>query len=310
MHFMECLRRNDPATIHMLHDELQKIEADMAARHDVYRRLYSPSLSKLISVTGFDRGQVKASGHFVTVCGGDRADAGGAANGKWPYRRIFDGVAGVACSLRGHNPSNFPDEIRETLDRDGDLFDEVSRHLQTLTGLAHHVPAVSGAAAVEQALQIALSIEPDRPHVLALEGGFGGKTLAALTGTSKTRYKQNLGPLYQHVTYVDPFAPTAVDDIRKALGSGGIDSGRWRSATDSSTDSGHDPAGTRFAEVSVVRRRSADRNVSHRTVCSIAGCRNLAGHPDHRQGHIRHHLSLCRDVVQRRRSQQAGSAES
>ncbi|MEZ6131883.1 MAG: aminotransferase class III-fold pyridoxal phosphate-dependent enzyme [Planctomycetaceae bacterium] len=217
IHFMECLGRHDPATVHMLHDELLTIETDRQARHDVYHRLYSPSLSKLIALTGFDRGEVKASGHFVTVCGGRRADAGGAANAEWPDRRIFDGVAGVACSLRGHNPPNFPDEIRETLGRDADLFDEVSRHLQTLTGLAHHVPAVSGAAAVEQALQIALSIQPDRPHVLALEDGFGGKTLAALTGTSRTRYKQNLGPLYQHVTYVNPFAPTAVDDIRRAL---------------------------------------------------------------------------------------------
>ena len=212
MHFMTCLRRRDPATIHVLHDELQKIEADLAARHDAYRRLYSPSLSKLISVTGFDRGEVKASGHFVTVCGG-----GSAGDAESPKRRIFDGVAGVACSLRGHNPPDFVDEIRQTVDETSALDDEVSSHLQMLTGLAHHVPAVSGAAAVEQALQIALSIQPDRPHVLALEGGFGGKTLAALTGTSKTRYKQNLGPLYQHVTYVDPFAPTAVDDIRKAL---------------------------------------------------------------------------------------------
>ena len=212
MHFMECLRCRDPATIHMLHDELLKIETDMQARHDTYRRLYSPSLSKLISVTGFDRGEVRARGHFVTVCGGGRA-----TDAELPDRRIFDGVAGVACSLRGHNPPNFANEIRQTLGQKVNLFDEVSSHLQTLTGLAHHVPAVSGAAAVEQALQIALSIQPGRPHVLALECGFGGKTLGALTGTSRLRYKQNLGPLYQHVTYVDPFAPTAVDDIRKAL---------------------------------------------------------------------------------------------
>lgn len=213
-HFMDCISGRDPAMAHILHDELQKIEHDRQAQLDVYRRLYSPSLAKLIATTGFHRGEVQAAGHFISVTNAPQKTDPPRASA---IRQIFDGVAGVACSLRGHNPPDFVDEVRSTLENSDDLYRSVADLLDQLTGLAHHVPAVSGASAVEHALQIALTIQPERPHVLALQGGFGGKTLGALTGTSRPRYKQNLGPLYQHVTYINPFARTAVEDIHKVL---------------------------------------------------------------------------------------------
>lgn len=201
MHFMTCLRKRDPATARLLKEELDGVVSSMASRHDIYRRLYSPSLSKLISVTGFDLAETKAAGHILTI-------------GR---KKIFDGVAGVACSLRGHNPESLPAEIRDTVEQQTDLFGDVSAQLNELAGLPFHVPAVSGAAAVEHALQIALSVQPERPHVLALKGGFGGKTLGALTGTSRVSYKRNIGPLYPEVTYIDPFSATAARDFREVI---------------------------------------------------------------------------------------------
>ena len=201
MHFMSCVERRDPETIQVLKQDLDRVMNNVAARHDLYRRLYSPSLSKLITLSGFDRAEPTAAGQFISV----------------GPKRIFDGVAGVACSLRGHNPATLAAEIRETLSREVDLPAEVSSCLEKLTGLPFHVPAVSGASAVEHALQIAFSIQPQLPHVLALRGGFSGKTLGSLTGTSREFYKTSIGPLYSEVTYIDPFSESAADDLRKAV---------------------------------------------------------------------------------------------
>src|SRR5262249_2992210 len=67
--------------------------------------------------------------------------------------------------------------------------------------------------AVENALKVALVARFPRRHVLALKAGFGGKTLLALTGTANPSFKEHVGPLYAEVHYVDPFAPTARDQI-------------------------------------------------------------------------------------------------
>jgi acetylornithine/succinyldiaminopimelate/putrescine aminotransferase len=200
MHFMRCVRSRGivPDDLHAALDELPK---DVAARHAVYQRLFSPSLSKLISTTGFDLAEPAAHGHFIEL--GDR--------------QIIDCVAGVACSLRGHNPRDFVDEIRGVLTDNRDLVSLVAAQLESLTRLPQHLPSVGGGSANELALKVALAVRPDRPHVLALKGGFGGKTLTALTGTSHERYKQHLGPLYPRVTYIDPYAEDAAERLTTAL---------------------------------------------------------------------------------------------
>lgn len=200
-HFIRSLRQTDPVAAELLQPRFQEILSSAEARHDVYRRQYSPSLSRLIRTTEFDQAEPTASGHTITI--GDR--------------RIFDGVAGVACSLRGHNPPELCFEVEARLAETTDLSAALSAALHRASGLPHHVPAVSGGSAVEQALMLGLMAQPQRPHVVALKGGFGGKTLGALTGTSRPKYKTNLAPLYEHVTYVDPFAATAVSDLQQAV---------------------------------------------------------------------------------------------
>src|SRR5262249_28976238 len=156
------------------------------------------SLYRLIRATGFDTSDVRAAGDFALVNG----------------RRIFDAVSGVACSVRGHNPSTYAQEMAEL----GNVPDcEVEARLRDLTGLEHLPPAVSGATAVENALKIALVAQFPRRHVLALKAGFGGKTLLALTGTANPSYKEHIDPLYADVLYVDPFAPDAEAQIEAAL---------------------------------------------------------------------------------------------
>ncbi|HZY84310.1 MAG TPA: aminotransferase class III-fold pyridoxal phosphate-dependent enzyme [Gemmataceae bacterium] len=200
LHFMRCLERADPEFHAALAHDLEKIHSDLDVRRELFRRLYSPSLYKAIRATGFDTADVRASGDFVHVNG----------------RRVFDGVSGVACSVRGHNPAAYVEEV-EALPDARECEAEVAARLKELTGLDCVLPAVSGATAVENALKVALVAQFPRRHVLALKAGFGGKTLLALTGTASPAYKERIGPLYADVQYVDPFAPDAAAQVETAL---------------------------------------------------------------------------------------------
>src|SRR5262249_38313694 len=95
LHFLRCLREADPERVATLAHDLEKIQTDLEVGRDLFRRLYSPSLYRVIRATGFDTADVRAAGDFVF------------ANG----RRIFDAVSGVACSVRGHNPSPYVEAL-------------------------------------------------------------------------------------------------------------------------------------------------------------------------------------------------------
>jgi acetylornithine/succinyldiaminopimelate/putrescine aminotransferase len=200
LHFMKCLEHDDPALYSCIAEKLEQIKTNLSYRMEVFGRLYSPSLVRMIRASGFLHEQVRASGDFIQV----------------GEKRIFDAVAGVACSIRGHNNPNYLSEIDapETL---RDCQDELRARLQGLTGLAHYVPAVSGASAVENALKMALVAQHPRRHIVALKSGFGGKTLLALTGTARNSYKEKIEPLYAEVTYVDPFAADAIAQLERVL---------------------------------------------------------------------------------------------
>jgi acetylornithine/succinyldiaminopimelate/putrescine aminotransferase len=200
LHFLRCLEKDDPDFYAALQDQLASIGTDPAVCKSLLRRLYSPFLSKTIALLGTDTLDVQAAGHHVHIKG----------------RRIFDGVAGVACSVRGHNPETYVEELAAQSDVD-DLQQAVVQRLKNLTGLENLLPAVSGASAVENALRIGLAAQYPRNYVLALQGGFGGKTLLALTGTANPSYKRHLGPLYENVVYIDPFRDSALEDLDAAL---------------------------------------------------------------------------------------------
>jgi acetylornithine/succinyldiaminopimelate/putrescine aminotransferase len=200
LHFLRCLQTDDPPFVAQMARELERIAQDPCYRRSVSASLYSPSLARAAAAVGWDTADVHAAGHYITVSG----------------RQIFDGVAGVACSVRGHNPADYREDIQKLADVT-DYHEAAARRLQALTGLGHLVPAVSGASAVENALRMGLVAQFPRKYVLAFRGGFGGKTLLALTGTAKSSYKTGLHPLYPHVVYVDPFRASAVEDVEATL---------------------------------------------------------------------------------------------
>jgi hypothetical protein len=163
LHFMNCLRQADPA-FHADHRPvLERILHDPAYCAALLASLYSPFLAKTIRTLGFDTFAARAAGHYVHV----------------GSRRIFDGVAGVACSIRGHNPAGYLAEMQSG-PADEEVVTALSARLKALTGLECFLPAVSGASAVENALRLGLAAQYPRQYVLAFTGGFGGKTLLAL----------------------------------------------------------------------------------------------------------------------------------
>jgi acetylornithine/succinyldiaminopimelate/putrescine aminotransferase len=200
LHFMKCLEADDPEFFRRHASAFERAATDAGYCKQLLERLYNPSLCKTMSTVGMDTLDVTATGHYVTVNG----------------RRIFDGISGIACSVRGHNPPGYREEMAK-LEGLGDYHAAAEKRLKRLTGLDRMLPAVSGASAVEQALRLGLVAQQPRNYVLALAGGFGGKTLFALTGTANPHYKTRLDPLYPNVIYVDPFAPNAIAQLDAAL---------------------------------------------------------------------------------------------
>ncbi|WP_165074708.1 aminotransferase class III-fold pyridoxal phosphate-dependent enzyme [Paludisphaera rhizosphaerae] len=200
-HFMNVLTAVDPEFVRIRADDLNAISVDLARRGEAFRRYYNPSLFRLIRAAGFATADVKAAGGDVIVNG----------------NRILDFVGGVACSMRGHNPPAYADELTFQGGAADSLRAELEARLLPLTGLGNVLPAVSGGGAVESALRTALVARFPRRRILALRAGFGGKTLFSLTGTANQSYKDRIGPLYAEVHYVDPFAPDAAEQIDALL---------------------------------------------------------------------------------------------
>ncbi|AFY54186.1 ornithine/acetylornithine aminotransferase [Rivularia sp. PCC 7116] len=189
LHFMRCLEYADAIFFNSIAEDLELIHSDIKYRKKIFGNKYNSALLKFMTA------DVEASGGFIYSGG----------------HKIFDCVSGVACSIRGHNPPNYVEELQGIEDKDERI--ELTNLLYQYTGIENIVPAVSGASGVENALRIALTAQHPRRHVLVLKGGFGGKTLFALTGTWSSLYKQNIDPLYADVVYIDPFAEDAVAQL-------------------------------------------------------------------------------------------------
>src|SRR5262249_52369674 len=60
LHFLKCLEKADPQFHACLAHDLDRIHDDLRVHGDQFRRLYSPSLYRLIRATGFDTADVRA----------------------------------------------------------------------------------------------------------------------------------------------------------------------------------------------------------------------------------------------------------
>ena len=131
--------------------------------------------------------------------------------------RLLDLTGGIGCLAVGHAHPHVVEAVQEQAGRflhtdfavvPYEIYATVAERLVAtapFSGPARAVFFNSGAEAVENAVKIA-RLATKRPAVIAFEGGFHGRTLLALTMTSKANpYKVGLGPLAPAVYHL-PFA--------------------------------------------------------------------------------------------------------
>jgi 4-aminobutyrate aminotransferase len=148
-------------------------------------------------------------------------------------RTFVDFAGGIGCQNTGHRHPAVVEAIREQLDRylhqcvmvgTYAPYVEVCRRLAELSpcggGEQRSLLLNSGAEAVENAVKIA-RVATGRPAVVVFDGAFHGRTLLALTMTSKVRpYKAGFGPYAPEVYRAPapyPYHGVSADDSLAAL---------------------------------------------------------------------------------------------
>src|ERR671929_1761071 len=154
------------------------------------------------------------------------AEANGATITDVDGNTFIDFTGGVGCLNVGHSNPRVVDAAREQLERfthtdftivPYENYVSLAERLLELVPISGEKRAAffnSGAEAIENAIKFARSYTR-RPAVIGFDGGFHGRTLLALSLTSKTHpYKAGLGPFAPEV-YRVPF--NDLDAIRRAF---------------------------------------------------------------------------------------------
>ncbi len=141
-------------------------------------------------------------------------------------REYLDFLAGIATSALGHAHPELTAALRDQVGKVVHLsnlfrhpFTElVATRLCRLTDMAAAFFTNSGTEAIECAMKLARKAmrnrgTPERTSFVALEGGFHGRSLGALSLTWSEKYRAPFQPL-QHVTWVPP---EDVDALARAL---------------------------------------------------------------------------------------------
>ncbi len=150
--------------------------------------------------------------------------------------RLLDLTGGIGCLAVGHAHPHVVEAVQRQAARflhtdfavvPYEIYATVAERLVAVAPFSGPARAVffnSGAEAVENAVKIA-RLATKRPAVIAFEGGFHGRTLLALTMTSKANpYKVGLGPLAPAVyhlpfaqDYRGPSSAEALAELERAL---------------------------------------------------------------------------------------------
>lgn len=128
----------------------------------------------------------------------------------------LDFLAGIAVSALGHGHAELTRALRDQVGKVvhlSNLFrhpytEQVATRLCALTEMAAAFFTNSGTEAMECAMKLARKAmhvrgTPERTSFVALEGGFHGRSLGALSLTWSEKYRKPFQPL-QHVTWVAP----------------------------------------------------------------------------------------------------------
>jgi len=138
-------------------------------------------------------------------------------------KAYLDMLSGIGVASRGHADPALTAAIAEqaaTLMHVSNLYyhplqGEAAQRLSALSGLPRVFFCNSGTEAVEACLKFARRYwytqgERARTEFVALEHGFSGRTMGALSVTHNAHYRDPFNPLIPGVTFVDPADPAAL----------------------------------------------------------------------------------------------------
>jgi predicted acetylornithine/succinylornithine family transaminase len=138
-------------------------------------------------------------------------------------REYLDLVSGIGVTSLGHAHPGLTAAIADqaaTLLHTSNLYyhpfqAEAAARLTQLSGLSRAFFCNSGTEAVEACLKFARRYwhtqgATDRKEFVAIEGGFSGRTMGALSVTHDEHYRAPFAPLLGPVTFVDPSRPEAL----------------------------------------------------------------------------------------------------
>ncbi len=138
-------------------------------------------------------------------------------------REYLDLVSGIGVTSLGHAHPGLTAAIADqaaTLLHTSNLYyhpyqAEAASRLAQLSGLSRAFFCNSGTEAVEACLKFARRYwhtqgATERTEFVAIEGGFSGRTLGALSVTHDEHYRAPFAPLLGPVTFVDPQRPEAL----------------------------------------------------------------------------------------------------
>jgi 4-aminobutyrate aminotransferase / (S)-3-amino-2-methylpropionate transaminase / 5-aminovalerate transaminase len=164
------------------------------------------------------------------------AEARGATLTDVDGNTFIDFTGGVGCLNVGHSHPRLVEAAQEQLARFGhtdftvvpyELYVELAERLIDIAPISAPAKAAffnAGTEAIENSIKFARSYTK-RPAVIAFEGAFHGRTLLAMTMTSKTHpYKAGLGPFAPEVyrvpfphAYRGPDTAAALDALERAF---------------------------------------------------------------------------------------------
>jgi putrescine aminotransferase len=170
----------------------------------------APPLALLSRIAGSGAVESEARGCHVTLSDG---------------RRMLD-FGSYAVTLLGHRHPDVVAAVRAQLDRmptatrtlANPVLAEAAAAVAAYTGLPRVWFGCNGTDAVEAALKLA-RLASGRSRVLAVTGGYHGKTLGSLAVTHHPRYRGGLEQVLGPVTHLDPSDAGAAD---RALAAGDV----------------------------------------------------------------------------------------
>ena len=176
---------------------------DAKATFKQVKKHFSPALAMAGKFMGQGAVETSADGCRVTLSDG---------------RQALD-FGSYAVALLGHRNTAVVEAVRDQLDRMPTSTRSVlnpvpAQAAETVVDyLGGVLPKVyfggGGADAVEASVKLA-RVATGRSTVIAVEGGYHGKTLGALALTHHERFRSNLGPVLAGAVHVDPTRPDAV----------------------------------------------------------------------------------------------------